>query len=304
MKIVAKLLVSVLLLCVSLAAQNGSPFVWEGSKGSVRFYLYGTIHLPDPQLKLPWNVKRLIARSRGGVYTEVPMTLQTQRSAARAMQRRDTRSLRRLLGDRLYRRTQNYLKRLDPPVDISRFGGLKVWALATQLSSLQNQLRYPLLLPLDTQVYRYAKAKGIHAGGIETVDEQLEIFDRFSLDEQRLMLEGTLDELEKTHDASQKLVKLYLDGDAKALRRYFQYTLFHVPRYRQVESVFLERLLYRRNVRMAERIEARLRQCGDAPCFFAFGAMHFLGEKSVIELLKKRGYRIVRIGFTDSGLRP
>lgn len=58
---------------------------------------------------------------------------------------------------------------------------------------------------------------------------------------------------------------------------------------------FDEELLAKRNRRMAERIAKKLRAAPDKSHFFALGAMHYVGQSSVLELLRKEGFKIDRI---------
>ncbi|KAG7283658.1 hypothetical protein CRUP_020431 [Coryphaenoides rupestris] len=52
-------------------------------------------------------------------------------------------------------------------------------------------------------------------------------------------------------------------------------------------------LIYKRNERMARRISALLQRNPAQTYFFAFGAGHFLGNHSVLDILRQQGYEIV-----------
>ncbi len=275
---------------------NGHLFLWKIQKGTQTSYLFGTMHLADPALQeLPWGLKKIIGRCDGGVYTEVPMTLSTQMKSAMLMLRSDRRSLKTLLPKPLYRRAQAYLRRLDPRLSVARYDRMKIWAFATTLSSLENQLKFPLLPALDTVIYRYAKNRHRPVGGIETVEEQIGALDSFTQKEQLLMLEGTLDSLEKEKHYALEMKRLYLHGNAAQLLSFIRRTTYAVPRYRSLEKKFMAHLLYDRNERMAKRVLARLQSHPKQCFFFAFGVMHFLGENSVIEELRRAGYRVTRV---------
>ena len=298
MKTIRRLLPLLLLFAVLAAAADRPLFLWKAEKGKTTAWLFGTMHLADPQLQeLPWGVKRIITRCRGGVYTEVPMTRETQMKSARLMRRDDGKPLREILPASVYNEMHRYLERLDPRLTPERYDGLKLWAVATTLSSLPNQLKYPLLPPVDTVVYRYARAKGRPVAGIETVEEQIGALDAFTRNEQLLMLEGTLETLlgEKNYDETMK--RLYLKGDEAALLSFIRRTMFNVPRYRALERKFMRVLLYDRNERMAERVDALLKAHPGECRFFAFGVMHFLGDGSVVELLRRKGYRVTRVPY-------
>ena len=288
-----------LILCSALlsgAQWNGHLFLWKVQKGTQTFYLFGTMHLADPALQeLPWGLKKIIDRCDGGVYTEVPMTQATRMKSAALMLRSDRRPLKALLPEPLYRRAQAYLEQLDPRLSVARYERMKIWAFATTLASLENQLKYPMLPALDTVIYRYAKNRHRPVGGIETVEEQIAALDSFTRREQLLMLEGTLDSLEKEKQFALEMKRLYLRGDAPQMLSFIRRTMYTVPRYRSIEKKFMKRLLFDRNGRMAERMLALLQEHPKRRFFFAFGVMHFLGEKSVIEKLKHAGCRVTRV---------
>ena len=57
----------------------------------------------------------------------------------------------------------------------------------------------------------------------------------------------------------------------------------------------LRPLLAHRNVRMADRMEKAMRGNPKKSYFFAVGALHCVGEDSIIALLREKGYVIQRI---------
>ncbi|KAF3834858.1 hypothetical protein F7725_027416 [Dissostichus mawsoni] len=63
----------------------------------------------------------------------------------------------------------------------------------------------------------------------------------------------------------------------------------------QIDSYFRRELIYKRNERMARRVSALLQRNPNQTFFFAFGAGHFLGNHSVLELLRQEGYEIVHV---------
>lgn len=63
----------------------------------------------------------------------------------------------------------------------------------------------------------------------------------------------------------------------------------------EINLYFREELIVKRNLRMAERVVRLLQTHPNKSFFFAFGAGHFLGEDSVINLVKQAGYRIQTI---------
>jgi uncharacterized protein YbaP (TraB family) len=56
--------------------------------------------------------------------------------------------------------------------------------------------------------------------------------------------------------------------------------------------VFDQRLLYDRNARMLERMQLQLKT---GAAFIAVGALHLYGEKGLLNLLERDGYRLTRV---------
>jgi uncharacterized protein YbaP (TraB family) len=64
------------------------------------------------------------------------------------------------------------------------------------------------------------------------------------------------------------------------------------PELKPLKAVFDQRLLYDRNPRMVERMQPQL-QAGSA--FIAVGALHLYGDKGLLRLLERAGYRVTRV---------
>ncbi|KAI7798150.1 metalloprotease TIKI2 precursor [Triplophysa rosa] len=58
----------------------------------------------------------------------------------------------------------------------------------------------------------------------------------------------------------------------------------------QIDSYLRQELIYKRNERMARRVSALLQRSPTQSFFFAFGAGHFLGNHSVLDILRQEGY--------------
>ncbi|XP_034636228.1 metalloprotease TIKI2 isoform X2 [Trachemys scripta elegans] len=60
----------------------------------------------------------------------------------------------------------------------------------------------------------------------------------------------------------------------------------------EIDSYFRQELIYKRNERMGKRVMALLKQNTDKSFFFAFGAGHFLGNNTVIDVLRQAGFEV------------
>jgi len=282
-------------LPVSAQERIRNPFLWKVTKGEQEFYLFGTIHLAEPELQLlPKSLVKVLNTS-DRIYIEVPMDRATQRKATQLSLRRDHRSLKEILPSKLYHECDAYVRSLSSRMRLDSFDRMKIWALSSTLSGLKSHLMYPNLRPIDKIIYDYALSHHKKIQGIETIQEQLEIMDDFTLNEQILGLEATMDQLNGGEDLTKKLKAYYLKGKERELLAFMNRSMFQVPKYKKLEKKLLQRVLYDRNVRMAKRIKRVVAKSPKKHYLFAFGVMHFLGMRSVIGYLKVYGYRVERM---------
>ncbi|VDP13186.1 unnamed protein product [Onchocerca flexuosa] len=82
-----------------------------------------------------------------------------------------------------------------------------------------------------------------------------------------------------------------LSTDSKRfINQGFSITLELDRKAQEIDNQLREDIIERRNIRMAERIAKLLRWKVGSQYFFALGAGHFLGRKSVLALLESQGY--------------
>jgi len=292
-----KIALALLLLTFSVLAEEvlKNPFLWKVEKENQSSYLFGTIHLPAPELSvLPLKVKSAIEHC-DGVRTELDMGFMNQLKASQLMLRTDGKPLEKILSKALYERTEKVLKDISPALNLKPFSQMKIWALAAMVGLLEEQMKNPTLIPIDDIIFQYGEEHNKSVAGIETAEEQMNAFDALTLNEQILFLESTLDYMEKYKDYLQTMKELYIKGNSKELLTFLNQS-FEDKKYKKLEEKFFEELLYKRNVIMAKRIDTLLKKDRKKSYFFAFGAMHFLDKKSVIEYLEGYGYKVTRVG--------
>ena len=281
---------------LSLAQGNiQNPFLWKVTKEHRQFYLFGTMHLAEPELQiLPQSLITVINDAQH-IYVEVPMDVATQLKASKLSMREDGKRLKEILPPKLYQSCDDYLKSLSPYMRLDFFDKMKIWAISSTLLTLKSHLAYPNLRPIDKIIYDYAKAHHKAVQGIETIEEQLGMMNGFSQHEQILGLESTMAQLHAQEDLTAKLKAYYLQGESKPLLAFLESTMYQIPKYKPLEDKFMQILLYDRNIRMARRIDGVVAKAPHNRYLFAFGVMHFLGMKSVIGYLKTYGYRVERL---------
>ncbi len=299
----------VLLLIAPLAAapawaeeadrsDDSAPLLWVVTHDDIDepSFLFGTIHLPDERVKrLQPAVRQAFAMS-GAVYTELPMETAVMMEAAQRSMLPDGKMLIDVLPEKLYERTEAYVTKKAPGFPFAALERLKVWAIAVQLSMLDIMEEMARNEPLDMTLYNRAKRQDKEVGGLETLDEQIGVFDSLSTAEQIEMLEQSLQLLEDAdkegRDMLEELTRSYLKGDEELMVKLaFEYLDLSKP----LNKKIFQKLLIERDERMAERIAEKVRAAPDKSFFFAVGAMHMAGEKGVDALLEKDGFEVRRV---------
>jgi len=270
------------------------PLLWrvDGARPS---YLYGTIHLPDPRVLARPPAVEAALRECTVVITELPLDRDTQKQAEARTRLPKGQSLDQLLPSPLYERADRYLQRKG--LRLRAFNDRTVWFVSTALPLLDHLGAFVLREPLDRQLVRSAERRRQDTAALETLDEQLKVFENLSLADQIALLEATLDSVERVAAARQdpiaELVEAYLSGDEAELERLLrQEAALEHP----VNQRLYDELMTHRNGRFAERIAARLRAAPERGQFFALGAGHLVGEDGVVARLRAAGFTVTRIG--------
>jgi uncharacterized protein YbaP (TraB family) len=286
-------------------AETRTPFLWK-IEGARPTYLYGTIHVPDPRVvELPPSVEQAFAASQA-VFTEIRMDPATQIGVQGKVILPDDQHLREIIGqplfDRLSKAVDRSLPKDAPPGMGVMFGSMldrmKPWAAMSTLELLEF---LPDMLAgrqaLDAMLYDRAQKDGKEVGALETVDEQLAVFEGFTNEEQARMLKLTLDSMDtaraKNRSPTDELIRGYLSGDLAKLSLMMTEAMRLDP---VLFGKFSARALDDRNKLMVDRILAKRAERPDKTCFFAVGALHYAGETGIIGLLRKKGLTVTRVG--------
>ena len=278
---------------VQAAEPTEAPFLWRVG-GETPSYLYGTIHLPDERVTtLPDAVSAALGEA-DAFFAEIPLDASTQMKMAPALLLPGSQTLKELLPPELYARVDAYLKEKGLP--FAAMGKLKIWAV-TQTVSLADYVQKMATTPsLDQSLYQISQQQGKELGGLETVEEQLAVFEALTVDEQIEMLRMTMDELEAAGpdgpSPTEELVLTYLSGDLDRLAGVMNE---HLEDGGETGAKLEKLLIDDRNRRMADRIAEKLASSPDTSYFFAVGAAHYPGEDGIIALLAARGLEIERV---------
>lgn len=252
--------------------------------GQTANYLFGTIHSEDPRvLDLPGPVLKAFADSPSFALEVVPDTEAIIKSMV-TMTYTDGRTLREVLPEDLYPEAAAALQGLGMPP--AAFRDFKPWAVVTLISVPPAETGEFL----DMQLYRKALKAGKHVLGLESMEEQLAVFDDLSESDQIALLREALESREELPAMFEALIAAYLERDLDALmERSEQYLQGRDPR---LAARFREAAVESRNRRMAQRMLPLFDQGG---WFIAVGSLHLPGVNGILSLIEQKGYRVIPV---------
>ncbi len=270
------------------------PFLWK-IKGEQPSYLFGTIHLPDPRITTLHSSVENAFKESDYVYTEIPLGTKDMLSQVSYLMLDGEATLVDIVPAQLLQRTENLLQNINPALTVEPFIKFKIWALATSLSLLEQQLNNPGVSPMDAQLYQRASYEGKVVGGLESAHEQMQYFGSLTQDEQLKMLSDTVEFMEQANEEgtsiAEEFVKYYMQGDIDTFGQLFVKYI----KEDQFSKDFMQKILFDRNVLMATRIAKKLKSDPSQSYFFAIGAGHFWGDTGIQHLLKDKGFEVIRV---------
>ena len=265
--------------------EHGLLWRVEGA-GTAASHVFGTVHLADPRVtRLPPAVVRELEQARS-------LTLESSLDPANIlvlagrMVFDDGRDLPAVAGEALFNRAAQLTAGLGLPEPVLRV--FKPWAVAMLLSVPPQD---PANV-LDFVLARRASESGKPVHELESMEEQVSIFEGMALEDQVALLRQAVDQYERLPRQIARVVDAYLARDLAGIWRISQESVGAGSEERRLNEVLMRRLLHDRNARMAERAEPRLREGG---AFIAVGALHLYGGGGVLALLEQRGWRVTRV---------
>jgi len=259
--------------------------LWEISKtGQVPSHLFGTIHSEDPDVvDLPAPVKQAFDDS-SSVVLEMVMDLDALQYSSTAMLMLDGRNLSDVLGMPLYQQVAEAIaSRGIPELVLNR---MKPWAVAVTLSTPALETGQVL----DLILYQEALQQEKQVYGLETVREQLDLFDSLPESDQVTLLKDAVNNFPELDAMHAELLAAYQQRDLNGLLAINETSMQTGDQ--RLAKDFQRRVVDDRNHRMAGRMQPYLQQ---GKAFVAVGALHLPGKTGLLNLLAQQGYTIRRV---------
>lgn len=269
-------------LCLTIPAFAQQTLLYRisGNGLSQPSYLYGTVHLIcERDFKMPAGLEKAVKTTQS-LYLEVDMDdpnlilamaplLQSNEpgySLSDAFTPADFKKLNRFMSDSL-------------GMDLVNFKKMKPMVLLSVI--LPKMLECKTSVSYEQKLMELAKGAGKPVEGLEEIADQIAVFDNMPDSLEARMIMDYINDIPKQKAIFSRLIANYKKGDVAALHQ----MLGESPEFKGYEDV----LVYNRNRNWIPVMDKAMRQNG---ALFAVGAMHLGGEKGVISLLKKKGFKV------------
>lgn len=271
-----------LLLSGPLLAQGSADaLLWKisGKDFEEPSYLYGTLHAVCAEdMRFTEEMILALGHSRQLALeidvTEPGLTARMQK----AMLMKGNTRLPDLLPAADYELLAQYFQD-SLAVNLSGFSQLKPVFLS---SFIYNKLLGCFAQSYEGQLSQMAAQQEIGIAGLETIEEQIKVFEAISYREQAEMLLQSIIEYDELKEAYWSMVVSYKNQDLNSLYHIITDIRLGMKDYEKV-------MLTDRNKRWIPRMEQMAKK---QPTFFAVGAAHLPGQQGLIALLRNRGYQV------------
>lgn len=278
-----------LLLCTFQArADSGRHVLWSVQGHSNVVYLMGSIHVLR-QSDYPLEPALLAAyASSQTLVMEIDLSEldsgDVQQQMLQAAMLTDGRTLQDVLGNGQYQQAATLAQQVGVPLEtLQQF---KPWFVAESITQLQlMQLGFDPSAGIEMYFLQRARTDRKTVRGLETAQDQIELFDSMPLDRQSRYLMASLGEAKTLPTQVDQMVKAWRRGDTAWFAAQMQKEFGDDPElYRSV--------LVARNRKWLPKIESFLK---DSQNYLVIvGTGHLAGTDSVIEMLRRDGYTVAQ----------
>jgi uncharacterized protein YbaP (TraB family) len=264
------------------AANDNNALLWRisGAKLSKPSYLMGTIHAICPSDFIWTDAMQSALDATEKVCFEMDLDDPAmQMSLATAMMTGGKKSLKEYYAAEDYRKLADFMKdSLGLPIDM--MPQLDPGLLAAMMSV--KLVSCPIPDSYEGKIMGMAQKKEMEIVGLETAEQQMEIFSSMNSDSTAAALLQMIEQMDSMRSEYNKLLAAYKAQDLPAL-----YDL--IVQSPDMKAMNINTFLFDRNRNWIPQIE---KMVAAQPMFIAVGAGHLWGDQGVINLLRKAGYTV------------
>jgi uncharacterized protein YbaP (TraB family) len=276
------LALGLLILAPSFAQELAPTLLWKitgPDKNMPPSYIYGTVHV-GCNIDLNSQVQRALQETQQ-LYLEIKMDdAQLQAKMMKGAMMKDGTTISKLLSADDAKILSDFLQK-EVGFSLQMVDALKPMLLSSML--------LPKMLPCSMQsveeiLMKITKEQSEQVYGLETVQDQLDVFDAIPYDVQaNELLKMAKDNMKESKEQMQQMLSIYQSQDIQNLYD------FSLNAGDKMMATYQDVLLNNRNQNWIPIIT---KISGEVPTFFAVGAAHLAGKNGVLTLLKKEGFTV------------
>lgn len=273
--------------------------LWKATAANgATLFLLGTIHVFRKEYyPLPLEMEKAFEISRA-LMVEIDTSKSDRKRTEELLVKKGIYPSGESLGNRLSAKTLELVQKYcdKSQIAIANLIKYRPWSLSLILSVRELQkLGFLVDEGVDKHFIEEANKMGKKVIALETEEFQLGIFSELSEELQEQMLQLTLVDMDLLKDDAGEMMKTWLDGDEKGLLEISTKDVREHPELAPID----EKLNYERNVTMAKKLEAYLKGPPDDVFIVAVGSAHLIGPRSIVDLLKQKGYKVEQVTVGD-----
>lgn len=267
------------------------PAMWRVSDADSEIYLFGTFHLLPPTLS--WRTPALDAAME-----KTPITLTEADTDSPGAKQKVAALVQELglnppgvtlssqLGPKRAKQFAAVSERYGLPM--AAIEPMRPWLALLSLSvgAMQSQ-GFSTEAGAEETILKKASAQNDKIAHLETAEFQVRALASLSTEEWLADFERSLAQIEDFEGFSKRTVEAWRKGDIKAIEKEM------IAPMRSASPGAYKALLVDRNADWTAQIEEFMKGADDY--FIAGGTGHFIGKDGVIEMLKRKGYKVERV---------
>jgi uncharacterized protein YbaP (TraB family) len=276
----------------SISSRLENSLLWEISgKGIKKSYVFGTIHMISEQdFFLSESTKKAIKKCKKLVMEiDMSQSMQTAMQLMMLAPMKDGKTLSDVMSAEDYQLTKDYFTKdaKSTEAKMMPFEMIEKWKPMLLQSFLYQDMIEGPMKAYEMELLSIGTAQKMSFDGLETVEDQVAVFEKIPYEDQAKALIELIKEIKKGENSGKeefkKLVDLYKAQDIDGMVEISSEEFFDSMENGEAE------LLTNRNKKWIPKIIAFSKE---KTTFYAVGAAHLGGPNGVIRLLIKEGYKV------------
>jgi uncharacterized protein len=282
----------VLLVLVFVFAASGvhaESSVWMVNSPKASVYLAGSFHmLRASDYPLPVEFLSAYQDARKVIFEVPPGEMENPENAEKFMRAaiyNDGTTLREHITPEAYSKTENFCRERNYSLEQYKFFKPTMFVLTLTILEM-NRIGADPQKGVDYFFKQKAQSDGKSTGSLETIDEQISLLSSIDANVGSDQILEVIDELKQIDAKLNENLNAWRKGDEVKMEQLYIQNLKTYPELYQT-------LIVNRNNRWMKDIEAYLQ--GSVNTMVVVGAAHLAGADGLINLLRKRGYKVVKL---------